>query len=373
MSSARKLAASPTPATVPLAFRIFSAEESGSSSPNSPSPSWTLRQFVEWYVRPNYLAAKKRHPETFRCYDQVVRLWEELCPGLRTLREIEADRRGCQAFVEKLKSRRGLKTSQISDNTVRKICTHAQKIFDLAGPINRNNRNAAQVMGNVPYLERPSAVREAPDGDFTLDEIGMWLGVCREAQSTGNLTGINQKRWWSCLVIFCYNTGLRIDTVMSATWDMVDRRRPDWITIPARIYKGRKHGGDFYLNAPARAAIESLRLRSKERLFPWRDWPASQGWLQECRRRMLARTDLPEHRRFGFHGLREALGTYLSSRNPMVASIVLGHKSMAAMQSCFSATTRDFYANHQIVREYMDQVPQPIAREPNPQRLLFEV
>jgi hypothetical protein len=282
--------------------------------------------------------------------------------------KIEQEPTTCQAFVEDLKKQPGQKSEYLADNTVRKLCTNFQKILDLAGPKNRRNRSPAQLLCDVPYLERPEAVHESPDGDFTLDEIGAWLGVCGRAAHAKNLLGINPKRWWTSLVIFIYNTGLRIDTTMSVTWEMVDRKKPGWITIPAAIYKGRKCGGNFYINSHARAAIEALRTRGRDRLFPWNGWPDSQRWLQENRCRLLRMTDIPLHRQFGFHGLRESLLTWLASKNPMVASIVGGHRGKA---DGFSAVTRDHYVNPDIVRELLEQVPQPKPAEPDRQKTLF--
>jgi integrase len=223
------------------------------------------------------------------------------------------------------------------------------------------------LLGGASYTPEELADVDA-DGDFTLDEVGMWLGVCSRAAKTSNLLGVDPRRWWRAIVIFGFNTGLRIDTIMSATWEMMDRKKPGWITIPSTIYKGHKRGGEFYVNRHARAAIESIRLRSRERLFPWRGWPSSQRWLQESRRRLLNQSDIPQHRRFGFHGLRGALLTWLGGRNPMIASMVAGHSGRSGG---FSAVTRDYYVNPDAVRELLEAVPQPAAREPDPQRFLF--
>jgi integrase len=364
----------PPPPTLPPRFRLFcgdpnSAAEEPLQSPSGPSLDWTIRQFFEGFVLPRYLVAKNRQPGTIKLYRQVVDLWEELTPN-PSLRSIEQDDDLCRDFVEALKRRPGLKKkSKVAPNTVRKLCVHFQKILDLAGPKNRRNRSPARLMGESPYVERPEAVHTPPDGDFTLDEIGMWLGVCDRARNAKNLGGLDPQKFHSALILFCYNTGFRIDTVMSASWDMIGRTKTDWITIPPQIYKGRKWGGDFYLNRHARAAIESIRTRKSNLLFPWRGWPSSQSWLQESRREILALTNIRPHRRFGFHGLRNSLGTWLAAKNPMVSSIVLGHRM--GETAGFSATTRDFYVNPDIVVEWLEQVPQPRRLKPSPQKLLF--
>jgi len=344
-------------------FRIFLGENSPhQSSPSGPTLDWTVRQFLDGFVMPKYLRAKNRQPGTIKLFYQVTGLWEELAPGNPTLRRIEQEPSLCQDWVEALKQRPGLKSKLLSDNTVRKLCGHFQKILDLAGPKTRRSRNTAQLFVDVPYLERPEARHDPPDGDFTLDEIGQWLGVCHRAPRSKNLMGQQPGRFHSSLVIFEYNTALRIDTTMTATWDMVDTKRPGWISIPPQIYKGRRYGGDFYLNRHARAAIEAVRLPSSNLLFPWRGWPNSQSWLQETRRRLLDMTDLAEHRKFGYHGLRKACLTWLAERNPMVAQIVGGHRG---------GVTKEHYVNPKIVAGLLEELPQPKPALPDPQQLLF--
>jgi integrase len=108
-----------------------------------------------------------------------------------------------------------------------------------------------------------------------------------------------------------------------------------------------------FVNPWARAAIEPLRRAGYAEIFPWRHWPASQGWLQTCRRRQLAAAGLPEARRFGFHGLRRALATWIAPQNGMLASIVLGHKT--------GNVAKEHYVNPEAVRDVLLRVPQPGA------------
>jgi integrase len=337
-------------------FRIFHGGDLQTAPPIGPSLDWTVRRFVDDFVLPNYLKAKKRQPGTIKLYYEVVRLWEEMTPN-PSLGLIEQNPEICQRWVEALQLRPGLKSETISDNTLRRLCIHFQKILDLAGSKNRRNRNAAALMIDVPYLERPDAVRNPPDGDFSLKEIGMWLGACHLAKRTENHCGQNPCRFAKALILFAYNSALRIDTIMSARWEMIGKSKkgPNWIVIPNAIYKGRRHGGEFYLNSRARAAIESVRVRGNDLLFPWKGWPDSQSWFQEQRRRLLATTEIPESRRFGYHGLRKACITWLASKNPMVAKIVGGHRG---------GVTQDFYVNPKIVEDLLEELPQPRVDQP---------
>jgi len=336
--------------------------------PDGPSAAWTLRQFVDGFVVPHYLAPRNRQPGTVCFYYQDVDLWEEFFPQNPTLAEIDGNQDICREFVARLSRRPGLRAKRIKPNTIRKLCTHLQKIFDLAGPRNlygRRNRSAAALIADVPYLERPELVRSSPDRDFTLEEIGLWLGACRYARQTRNVRRCRPEAFCRNLILFVYNTALRIDTVMSAELDMIGRKRENWITIPPTIYKGRKWGGDFYLNRHARAALDAVRVPGEKRLFHWDNWPSSQTWLQKYHERILQRSGIAEERYFGnhFHGLRSALLTWLNEQNPMVAKIVGGHRTGDVQQN--------HYVNPRIVIDLLEQVPQPRPVEPERQGMLF--
>lgn len=352
-----------SPNTIP--FRVVRHDDDSPSDPDGPSPDWTLRRFYEEFFSPSYLVPKNRTAETVKLYGQVVDLWESFFSKNPTLGELDGNQALCLEFVAKLKKRPGLRTRRMADNTVRKLCTHLQKMLDFAGPRNRWNRSAACVMLDVPYLERPEAVKEDPSDDFTIDEIGLWLGACRFAPPTRNIRRCPPEVFCRKHILFVYNTGLRIGTVMQLTDSMLGRKRENWIDIPASVYKGRKKGLHLYLNEPAREAIEAVHVPGDPRLFPWANWPISKTWLNIYMRRILARSGIPEERYFGnlFHGLRKSLITWLNSENPMVAKIVGGHGS--------NDVQKDYYVNPKIMVELLDRVPQPVAAEPERQGRLF--
>ncbi len=157
--------------------------------------------------------------------------------------------------------------------------------------------------------------------------------------------------WWQSIVLWIYNTGLRIENTILATWDMVDRDEPNWITIPRSIYKGRSHGHFLFVNPWARAAIERIRSPALAQLFPWLHWPTSASWLQRSFRRIVERSGLPPHRRFSFHALRGACGSQLGRINGTAADLVLGHRGRNLRIDC--------YTDPQVMVEPLMQLPQP--------------
>jgi hypothetical protein len=175
-----------------------------------PTLHWTMPQFYYLWFKPNYLLAKKRRPGTIKLCDQVIKLWGQRYPNLELC---HIDQEHCRAFVEWISLRSGLKGPTIANNTVRKLCTHLQLILDYSGPATRRHRSSARLLVEVPYLERPEKVQNPPDSDFTIEEIGLWLGACRFAKPARNLGGQNpvqfnrnllrkkRQRPWKCWVL----------------------------------------------------------------------------------------------------------------------------------------------------------------------------
>lgn len=320
-----------------------------SSAPPLLSRESTLTEFADRFFFPVCREAAGSRNGTLRLDRQVLGLWK-MYTGDPPIGQI--DDLMCGAFVAELRKRPGVKGKpQLSPNTVRKLCTHLQTILDHAGPRSRRNRLGQGLLADVPYLERPKKRRKEARDNFTLNEIGAWLDHCGEAAHAANLLGLDPCLWWKGIVTFIYNTGLRIDTTMRLEWSMLDRDEPDWLAIPAEIYKGGEHGLDMYVNSHARAAIEAIGSRKHGRIFPWHGWPESQGWLQAQRRSLLSLAGIPEHRRFGFHGLRKALSTWIAPQNWMLSKIVLGHST--------NDVTKECYVNPDVMREILTRVPQP--------------
>jgi integrase len=310
----------------------------------------TLTELYERFVLPMRRMPKRAAEGTIEQDRVALDLWVQYTGNPR-ISDIDSEL--CQAFIERISRRPGLRGRKtISANTIRKIAMHLQFILDCAGPEVRRDRPTAGLLDSrPPYIMRPDKVDKPATDDFTLGEIGLWLEACKHARQTANLMGIPAAKWWRALILFAYNTGLRIQSIMGAEWDMLDVYRPDWIVIPPEIYKGGKVGGRFFVNRQAREAAESIRRPGQSRLFPWQGWPKSASWLHVCRREILAHSQIPEHRRFGFHGLRKALITWIAPKNAMIASMVAGHRR--------GNVTRDCYVNPGVVQELLSRVPQP--------------
>jgi integrase len=341
------------PFTPPAYLRLFDPlPPAGRSRPTMRlSPNMTLSEFFAAHVLPAFLRPTNASKRNIDQYRESLKLWEAITAGPSIHQIGQAT---CAEFVAKLQQRKW-RGARISVNTVRKHCVAVQKIIDLAGPRTRKNRVAVGLFcEEPPYLERPAKQTHPVRDDFSLDEIRAIIAACQAAVATDNLAGVPPTIWWTSLFLFLQNTGLRIGTAMCASWSMFDPHYPGWLDIPPAAYKGGRNGGYFYVNSHARKAIEQVRQLAGAdcpSLFPWKNWPVSANWLQRCRRKIMDSSGLPGHRRFGFHGCRKFLGTWVAPQNALLASIILGHKS--------ANVTRDSYVNPKVVEELLERVPQP--------------
>jgi integrase len=240
----------------------------------------------------------------------------------------------------------------LAQNTRRAIAIHLQKLLDLFGPASRRNEDALGFWSEAPWIKAPPAEEARVKDIWRLEEIGAILDACRSSSPP-------RAEWFQDLIVFVYNTGLRIGTAMQATWDLVDRDDPGFLAIPPAIYKG--HLGHplkkVWLNPWAREAIDRRRafVKSRRLLFgsDSRPWLEEKSWLNGALHRIKARSGLPAHRleRFGFHALRGACGDQLDQIHPEASGIVLGHRG--------GITRRCYKDQERIMVECLNRLPQP--------------
>ena len=203
----------------------------------------------------------------------------------------------------------------------------------------------------LPYAATPPAVRDVPQEDFAIEEIERLIAAAEaEPPKTRLLGGLPPRVFWPNLFRFAYNTALRPKSVLGATRDLLDKNRPDWLWLPAHLLKKTRQGLDFYVNARAREAVEAVG--SRERLFPWGNWPKSKTWFYTLLGRIETAAGIPEERQFDMKGFRAATLTWLSGENDLVAKIVAGHRSGPVLLTNYANRFR-------IVPPFLDRLPQP--------------
>ena len=344
-------------AAEPQPLRLFEA-----AAPNSAghlSARMTLGQFYRAFYRPVCLESRGAAQRNLDQYDQSVHYWVALTddPPLEAIDDFTVAR--SLSGVTQLPGRKPGTT--ISPNTIRKHCTHLQAVLDRTGPRSREARfrKAQGLLELVPYIEKPPARKKEASDSFTVAEIEGILAACHAAAAPTYLDRARRTIWWQALVLFAYNTGLRLGSLVIVRWDAleVDADGSWWASV-------RVKGGDtrrVHCNRFAMQAVESMRPLSGRFDCIWH-FPHVQSWLQENRRRILLASGLPPDRHFGFHGLRKAHATEASRIDAVAASLQLGHKDWS--------TTQNAYIHPNRMKDGAAKLPQP--KMPTRQKRLFD-
>jgi len=305
----------------------------------------TLTDFFYRYVWPLCLAPKGDRDRTLKDYKTTLAYWRRFT-GDPPLRKI--DKRTLSKFIRLVPTIPGQKDGEkLAANTVRKHCDTVQRLLNYAGPESRQNLDGANLLDKPPWVRPPRRHQVVREKAFTLEELYLWLEACRDAMATEMiLTDVEASVWWRAIVLFDYNTGVRLDTLMRLRWEMIDG---DWLKIPPDVIK-RNQGQMLWLNGPAKAAIETLPHRSGL-IFNWRGWPDTHNTLQAQRRRLQRAAGVPIR---GFQALRESLSTQLARINPIAAQIMMNHKGLGM------AMMIDHYLDAEaILSDALAKMPQP--------------
>ncbi len=322
------------------------------------SPDMTLPEFYRAFYRPVILQAQGAEPRTLDEYDQSIDYWERFTkhPSLGQINDFDIS--DFMIAVAKLPGRKG---QPISPNTVRKHCTHLQAVLLRAGPRSheRHRRKAQNLIPEVPFFEKPREREKVAEDNFTKADVGQLMAHCDGAIVPSYLSAEQRPAWWRNLLLFDFNVGLRIGSVVRVAWSKIttDRQGDAWVYVEVK----RGHTRKVFVNEPAMACIEAMRPITGHFDNVWH-WPHGMVWLQENRRRILEAADFPEDRRHGFHGLRKGMATAVSEYDPFAAQMQAGHSDMR--------TTQKHYIDPGRVKEAMKQLPQP--KPPTRQRALFD-
>jgi len=187
----------------------------------------------------------------------------------------------------------------------------------------RSAATVAKVIGAITYIlvlaeeagviaaapRRPRLARVATSDArgmdaWTWDEVESLLAACSRARGVLGKTGIPAGVFFRSLVLFLWNTKLRVGTAMALTWDLVDRDEPGYLSVPGKLIGPGKQDKRLFLSYPARRAIDEIRRKNRPRLFPWPRWPAAKTHLYWRFGRIVRASGLPQDRQFRFDALR---------------------------------------------------------------------
>lgn len=314
--------------------------------PDGLSAAMTIPEFWEAHYRP-HLEAGGSQPSTIERYGTSVSHWGRLV-GPVSLAQVSTDH-GRHYIVE-------LSARNLSPNTIFGHRNTIARIVHTAGEGSRTGPvPPAGLIGPV-WFPPVRCVRRTPRA-WELSEIGAWLDALAAVTQPRRLAdwGIEPADWWRSLVLFGYNTGLRLNTILALRWDWVDGSMVD---IPASAIKGGHADERKPLNRFARAAARAIRT-DHPRLFPW---PCSESRLDRLKRKHFDLAGISDARRRSvnagkfFHGLRTTCITELSVIDPHLASLLHGERTMTARH----------YKDLARLANAMEQMPQPQQTNPYP-------
>ncbi|HEX4148287.1 MAG TPA: hypothetical protein VHY20_04830 [Pirellulales bacterium] len=351
-------------------FRLF--EEPSADSPQGDgsddglTPDSTLSEFFERYVIDACLANSE--PRNIKQLRESLGYWRRFTgdPPLRSITQrttahFVGVRDKADKYVSGLRSLPGRKPGEpISPNTVRKHCVEIQRLLNLAGPAIGKLRDARGLLERVPWIAKPAkVVREVRD-NYSIDELKLVLEACKLARHPRRLPhGLTPARFFHALYVFDFHVGVRIGTLTAVrySWLGQDIFGEPCLNVPARFVKGKRKDESFFVTPDALAAIEAIRTPGRDVVFPW---PHSDSWLQACRRKLLARSKLPEGRRLGFHGVRKGFATELGLIDAHAVSMAAGHAGK------LSAVTQQHYLGRKVMIEAMKRLPSIVERPSDP-------
>ena len=257
-------------------------------------------------------------------------------------------------------SRRVWRGKPIAPRTIVKHLSHLGPILAYAGPRQgrgmRAKRTAARrgLFGIDPETgtqRMPPAMCGDDWPDVTnkkkpalrVRQIEEWIDAVAGAQKPmgGHPLGF----WNACLVVWCRNTAMRIESTIAAEWSWLDGH---WLTIPPSAIKGKKTELKIYVNSWALGAARAIRTKNP-RIFSWD--------FTECYLLSVLRKAAPNPL-WRTHRLRSTFATELVGKKlEIVARCQLGHKG---------GVTQEHYTEYEkVAPEVLEDpkvLPQPRPR-----------
>jgi integrase len=279
----------------------------------------SLREHFESYVLPCHLG--EADPSTIAEHRTSIRYWEIATNSA----PLEEYRTAYPAFQEWLKTTPSKRGTPYSAATKRKHIATIQFMLDLAGPETRD-RGGAGIIDRPIKLPVPKGGSTLSKRPLTLQEISRMLLACQYAEWERKRLKVTACTFWRCFILFAFNTGLRIETLMKLEWAWLikDDTGHHWFEIPEHAMKCAAFR--CYVSPAAAAAIEPMRVLGSPLVFPFpftynrarSKFVELMEWARIPQRGMTANK---------FHALRRSCNDELVKINPYAAKLQLGHST----------------------------------------------
>jgi len=284
----------------------------------------------------------------------AVSRWCELT-GDPPVAAIDAD---CWArFVEQLRRYQG-RSGRLSSSTVRTTCIHVAAVLRYG--LDGDRRRDGLGLGQAFYLPIPAATTDSARTPYTAAEIDRLLEAADDdPPESKHQGGLDPRVWWRSALLLAYNTGLRPISLFGARREWIGRQHPNWLWLPPAVLKRKKQPEEFYLNPPARAAIEALGGEGLLLRWPWTPSNRSLFFRQYAALERAAHVAGQVNHKL--RRLRQYLATWLASRNVAAAKFQLGH-------TAGDVVLEHYASRYELVPPILDRLPQPGTAK---QRKLF--
>ena len=211
---------------------------------------------------------------------------------------------------------------------------------------------------DVEKIRTPKRIPEA----WSQRELAQILEAC--AATEGAIAGIAAAKWWIMFVLASYDSGLRLNTLLSLRTEDLDPERG----IVFVHFEDQKHKADqvFRLHPDTLAAIAETGVDDRELLFPipWKTYKP----LSPRYKAILNRAGLPFGHRDLFHKLRRTHGTFVFDVAGEDAAIEsLGHASRQVARASYIDMRK--VTRHQFAA---DVLPRPDWKRPGPDTIPFD-
>lgn len=306
-----------------------------------------LVEFFHRYAWPSCMAPSGDCQRTRKEYLTTLGYWQRFTDDPPIGRITQAT---CQKFA------RLLANANFANATLRKHTRHILYLLDRTGPKTRQNPDGAGLVDSSAWLKMPRKQRHPPRPPLTLAEIHAWMAAARHPRPTDKTMPVPPPLWWRSIILFGYNTGLRISSLVQIAWEHLDGDHRI-ARMPPGIVK-RHMGHLIYLNQWAREVLDGLPHREGP-IFPWAGWPVSD---QTLHRHAALMQDGAGIRPLRFQGLRRAFSSYAARINNLAAQMQMGHEG-PGMQ-----VMTHHYLDFEVLAEALERLPQP---GPMTQAMLF--
>lgn len=156
------------------------------------------------------------------------------------------------------------------------------------------------------------------------EQINHLFSACK--QIPGTIAMLRACDWWYSLHLALWDSGERITALVQCEWSHLDG---SWLVIPAELRKGRKKDKSYELHPDTLKAIDVIRDRSREKIWPW---PYCENYLWVRYKMIRKRFGLPTDRKSSFHRMRRSVATHFEAAGGN-ATELLSHTSRKATQS----------------------------------------